>query len=150
MKADTVAASSQTGKNANGKCHEKHILINPRVGLPFTPHLRSYWEWQHPGKTYILIKSHDVHFWNRLKGYYYYTKWSCFKFHAHTLLLAKCKGVFKSLSFTVRSAWALFTKISTEKAKRKLLRLHVNYMHVEEVTTKTITHLCLHCSHNHS
>ena len=69
-----------------------------------------------------------------------------FQIHLHTLLLAKCKGVFKSLSFTVRSAWALFTKISAEKAKRKLLRLHVNYMHFGEVTTKTITHLNLYSS----
>lgn len=59
--------------------------------------------------------------------------------HLHTLLQAKCKGVFKSLSFTVRSAWAPFTKISIEKAKRELLRLHANYMQFEEAATETIT-----------
>lgn len=77
---------------------------------------------------------------DRFRYYYYHfiiTLNNRVSIYLHTLLLAKCKDVFKSLSFTVRSAWALFTKISAEKAKRWLLRPHANHMHFEEITTKT-------------
>lgn len=61
METDTVAASIQ---NASGKCHGKHILIDPCVGLPFASsplilfRVDNIWE-------NLRLKSHDTHFWER-------------------------------------------------------------------------------------
>jgi hypothetical protein len=100
--------------------------------------------WFHPQLTtswimYAFTKSYATHFQDRqnwvplLLSQHWAT---VLEIHLRTLLLAKCKGVFKSLSFRVRSAWALFTKISTGKAKRRLLRLDANHTHAEAATKK--------------
>lgn len=127
-------------QHASGQCHAKHIL-STRVIRPHFSSSSFAERGQPPGKMDLLMRGHDTHFWGRIKWYlstpsspplllllYWIT---VFQISSHTLLHAKCKGVFKSLSFTDRSAWALFTRKSiknktTKKATQTTCQLHAS------------------------